>query len=793
MRKLLIASLMAGVALPIAPAAYAQESADEGFSNDAIVVTARRREENVQEVPIAITAISGEDLAKRSITNENDLQSAVPGLIVRQNGGANAFNFSIRGQSVDTYTNSPPSVLPYIDEVQIVTHSASTFYDMQGIQVLKGPQGTLFGRNTTGGAILFETAKPTDTPGGYFLVRGGSYSSRHVEGAFNRPITDAVKIRIAGSYSGGGGFVRDYYTNDKYGSNNQKSIRGTLLLEPTSTFTNTTVLQYTSENGTNTPFELWSANPLGGPLGDGNYVPDIVLSGATNPGFAAFNAAYPARFQGDLQDAIALQRSLGPWVSLSDVYPYHKASDIFVINTSELDVTPDIKLKNIFGYNLAKSDDGQDYDGSPYPYFQVPGTLSADGVKVNPTSGFVLRTKQISDEFQIQGTAVDSRLDYVLGVYYLEQTDSVQSNLSFYDYGLFPGSDPAFPPPAFAYTAQWKAKSIAGFAQASFKVTDALGVTGGFRYTHDKTTMVQLPGSSWLYDPRYAANTPEKIKASKPSWTASVDYKVTPDLMVYVAHRGSWRTGGFNYSVAPVPISATLGGNAFKPETTKDIEVGVKYSGRGLGVPVTFNADFFNQWVDNIQRAAYVVDPIQGTVSLFTTNVPKAEITGFEGNFSVKPTSNITIGASGNYTDARYTKNSVLFTLPDQLPTTVYYGPFADVPKYSGTVFGEVAIPAGDAGTVTLRADVYGQTKMRFSNVGDTQNRLAVIPGYALVNAKITWSEIMGQDISLSVSARNLFDKKYYAGGNAANSSTLPNTVNAGVPRMVMGEVRFGF
>jgi iron complex outermembrane receptor protein len=237
-----------------------------------------------------------------------------------------------------------------------------------------------------------------------------------------------------------------------------------------------------------------------------------------------------------------------------------------------------------------------------------------------------------------------------------------------------------------------------------------------------------------------------------------------------------------------------MGGNRFLPETTKDIEVGVKYSGRSLGIPISFNADFFNQWVDNIQRAAYVTDPVRGTVSLFTTNVPKAEITGVEGDFTINPTENLKLGASGNYTNARYTKNAVVFTLPTLPgPATVFYGPFADVPEFSGTVFGEVSVPAGDAGMLSLRADLYGQTKMNFSNVGDTLNRLAVIPGYTLVNAKLTWSKMFGQDISASISARNLFNRKYYTGGNAANSSTLPNTVNAGVPRMVMGELRFGF
>ena len=795
MRKIATAILMAGVALPFATAAWAQDSADESASSGEIIVTARRREENLSKVPIAITAISGEDLARRTITNENDLQSAVPGLIVRQNGGANVFTLSIRGQSVDTYTNSPPSVLPYINEVQIVSHSASTFYDLQGVQVLKGPQGTLFGRNTTGGAILFQTAKPGDTVSGYLTARGGSYGAHHFDGAVGGPLSDAVGVRIAASYSGGGGYVRDFYTGEKYGDNQQTSVRGTLVIK-SGDFTNTTVVQYTDEKGTNTPFQLWSSNPLGGPAGQGNIVPDLVLNGATNPGFAAFNAARQARFQGNLQQAIALQKSLGPWVNLSDVYPYHKASQTWVINTSVLDVSDDLKVKNIFGYNVSKSNDGQDYDGSPWPYFQVPGTLSADGVKINPTGGFKTRTKQVSEEFQIQGKAAGGRLDYVVGLYYLNQTDKVLSELAFSSFGLFGDTYPPFP---FAYTAQWKSESIGGFAQATFKATDKLSITGGIRYTHDKTTMAQLPGSRWLFDPLepgtnlpvYRANTPETTKASKPSWTISIDYQATPELMLYVAHRGSWRAGGFNYSVAPNPVPATTGGNLFLPETTKDVEVGLKYSGDGLGVPITFNADFFHQWVNNIQRAAYVSGA--NGVTLLTANVPQAQITGVEADFTVRPSDNFQFGASANHTNARYTKNSLSITLPPDPTNLLRYGPFADTPKFSGTLFAEVSAPLGEAGRLSLRGDLYGQTKMNFSNVGDTLNALAVIPGYTLVNAKLTLSEIMGKRISASVSARNLFNRKYYAGGNAANSATLPNTVNPGVPRMIMGELRFEF
>jgi iron complex outermembrane receptor protein len=774
MRKLIVAGLMAGVALPFAPAAHAQAAKEAGANSDEIIVTARRREENIEKVPIAVTAISGEDLAKRAIYNENDLQASVPGLIIRQNGGVHAFNYSIRGQSVDTFTNSPPSVLPYVNEVQIVTHNASTFYDMAGIQVLKGPQGTLFGRNATGGAVLYSTAKPTDTAGGYIQGRYGSYDSVNVQGAVNLPLGEQIgALRVAMSVTGGGAFVRDYFINKDYGDLDQKSIRATLKLTPLAGLTNTTVFQYTDESGTNTPYELWSVNaqPCVSPADFTTAY--CLLNKATSPGLVSYLAAHPAVYQGGLNSAVALQRSLGPWQSLSSYPPYHRASDTYVINTTEYDVSSDMKLKNIFGYNLAKSDDGYDYDGSPYHFFETQGTPTTDGVKVLPTKGFTLNTRQFSDELQLQGKAVDGRLDYVVGFYYLNQRDQVVSNLTF--------GQPIFQAD-FIYTAQWTTESIAGFAQASFKLTDQLSATGGFRWTHDKTEIFQLPGSAFL--PFFPGT--EKTSASKPSWTVSLDYQATPEVMVYVANRGSWRAGGYNYSVTPINDTAANGGNLFLPETTVDIEAGVKYSGSSLGVPVTFNADFFNQWVDNIQRSAYLLTPLG--VSLRTVNVPKAQITGIEFDFSVRPTDYLQFGASGNYTDARYTDNAVTFG-----GTTFHYGPFADVPKWSGTLFAEVGVPLGDAGKLTLRGDAYGQTEMNFSNVGDTVNPNTRLPGYALFNARLTWSEIMGTKLSASAFVRNLGDRKYFSGGNAASNGGNTNVVNPGMPRMWGGELRFDF
>ena len=777
MRNPIAAGLLAGTLLTTAAPAFAQDVSAGVADPNEIIVTARRRAENIEKVPIAITAIQGEDLAKRAIYNENDLQSAVPGLVIRQNGGAHAFNYAIRGQSVDTFTNSPPSVLPYIDEVQIVTHSSSTFYDIGGIQVLKGPQGTLFGRNATGGAVLYTTAQPEDSTGGYISGRYGSYKSRHVEGALNAALSDGVAVRIAASLTGGGAFVRDYFTGQKYGDLTQNSFRASIKLTPAAGLINTTVVQYSDEHGTNTPYELWSTNRCGSSAQGLVDAASCALS-AANPVFNAYLAAHPAVYQGGLDQAIALQRQLGPWKSLASFPPSHRADDIYAINTTSLELSPDVTLKNIFGFNRATSSDGYDYDGSPYPFFEVQGTLTANAVKSTPNGEFSLNTQQFSDELQIQGKAIDGRLDYVIGAYYLRQADNFRSDLTF---GNFAPIQPAFD---FTYTARIKTESIAGFAQASFKLTDKLSLTGGFRYTRDKTQIVQLPGSLWLLF--ISSNAPEKQSASKPSWTGSLDYQATPELLLYVAQRGSWRAGGYNYSVFPANVTAASGGNRFLPETTRDVEAGFKYSGDGIGVPVTLNADGFVQWTRNIQRSAYILTP--AGVSLLTVNVPKARISGGEADLTIRPNEFIQFGGSVNYTRAIYTDNAV-----SVLGSTVFYGPFADVPKWSGTVFAEIGAPLGDFGRLALRGDYYGQTRMNFSNVGNTANPNTTLPAYRLVNARLSLSEIKGTGLTAAIFARNLFNEKYFLGGNAAAAGGNTNVVNPGTPRIWGGELRYQF
>lgn len=786
MKETVAAALIITASGVTGSAAYAQQQpAENGLSDDsAIVVTARRREENLQDVPISIAALGQEELQRAQIRTEADLQRAVPGLTIRQNGSANQFNYSLRGQSVDTYTGSPPGVLPYINDAQVVTRAATTFYDLASIQVLKGPQGTLFGRNATGGAVLFETAKPSDTFDGYFLGRYGNYQQFNAEGAVSIPVAETVGIRLAGVYSHGGAFVDNLLTGKELGKQDMYSLRGTLVLQPTPNFSNTTVIQHTDEGGTNLPTVIFSAYACGEtyngvPL---NSTADCAY-GPASPPFNAFINAHANLFPGGVAAMADRQRARGPWDVEINVPIYHDAQSTFGINTTRFDVTADLTLKNIFMYNSSKADDGFDYDGTPYPIFQTGGTPTADATSVTDSIAFIQKTEQISNELQLQGSAADNRLKFVAGAYYLYQRDENDSSLLVFDFS------PIVAGQNVRYHQRSTTESKALFAQGTYSLTDTLNLTGGLRWTWEKTTARQLHGSVFGID-----SPVEQLKDDKPSWTTSIDYRVTPDLLLYLTHRGSWRAGGYNYSVAPIDAPPSEGGNRFAPETTKDIEAGFKYSGRDLGVPFTFNVAAYHQWVKNIQRAAYVTDPTGGTPSLVTANVPKAKITGVEAALEIRPAQWIDFGLSGAYTHARYTDNLVILNDPQGNPSPTEYGPFADTPKWTGNAYLELRHDLGaDTGELALRADVYGQTKLYFTNVANSLAPRAVIPGYALVNGRLSWSNIHDTGLTAAIFVRNLFNEEYYAGGNSQAATLGVNTSVPGRPRMWGGELRFDF
>jgi len=758
---------LAGAAPGMADTDTVQPAASDSL--DEVVVTARRRDESLERVPLAITAFGSEQLAAHQITTEADLQSATPGLTIRQTSSQNQLNYSIRGQSVDAFSGSSPGVLPYIDEVQVSANTSTAFFDLQSVQVLKGPQGTLFGRNATGGAVLYESQKPTNDFGGYVEARLGNYDTREYQGAINLPIVDdKVLLRVAGLTLDSRGYVHNLYDDGWLGGAATSVGRVSLTLKPIEGLENTSTFQYGHFGGTNAPTQLYSANACGS---TNNGIPLLsavaCLYNPAFPGFAAFLAAHPRAYPGGVYAFVAYQKSLGPWNANVDFPAEHDANAGFFINNTAYDVNPDLKVKNIFGYTHSRSSEQNDFDGTNYPIF-------AAGSETDPMAE-VFRVRQVSDELQVQGRAFDDALNFLAGAYYSYEQDQDDYPLEAFDLS------PVIPGTPVRYHWQITDRSRALFTQETLSLGGGFSVTAGLRETWEDTGIEELNGSI------FAGADPEQQSARKPSWNLSVEYQATPDLLFYAATRASWRTGGFNGTSPALPAYASGGGNVFKPETTKDVEIGAKFSGRVADMPVRLNLAAYNQWVDDIQRTAYLI--LDGNPLAITVNVPRAEITGLESEGEIRPLSWLQVGGSVTYADARYTDPTVSY-----FGNTLAFGPYGDTPRWSGTLFAQAteSLP-GTLGDLSLRADYYIQSAQYFSNLNSTINPGTELPSYRLVNLRLDWSKIRNTGLAGSLYVRNLTNQQYYVGGIPQGADLGLNQASPGRPRMFGIDLKYSF
>jgi iron complex outermembrane recepter protein len=793
------------IATSLADHAFAQGTAQNAAVSDAdIVVTARRREESISKVPVAVTALSGESLVKQGVRSELDLQSAVPGFLARQVGTSNVLSYSIRGQSIDGYTSSPPAVLAYVNEFQISPPGKSAFFDIEGVEVLKGPQGTLFGRNTTGGAVLYRTKKPGNEMEGFASARYGNFDEVQIQAGVTVPVVeDRLSIRLAGNYSDGGGFVKNigYYRNTGFadygggfiapsqvtfvpvnktlGDVKNKSIRATVWVSPVDGVENTTVFQYGADNGTQTPGLIYSVYPVFG----AQTIFDLV--NVTDGPFAGGPGA--------LSRYAKWQRGTNR-KTMSELDNKYRARTLMLTNTTEIELGSDLLLKNIAGWYKGDKNATIDLDGSGFNLYGNTNFFAQEFIPVaDPKRGAQHITDWIfSNELQLQGKAFSDKLDFVLGLYYSNARLLTDANLQFYGATIPP------------YIFKTRDQSYAAFGQLTYAMTDKLNLTGGLRYSKDEIVGEQQPGG-FFSPPIFGGLPPElivglqqkqKLKFKNPSRTAAIDYQATPELMLYATQRGSWRAGGLNFPVPPYNYDGTglvtpdnpLGrvGNIFKPEKARDIELGAKYSGFIGNVRVNATFAFFNQWVKGVQRSAFQI--VNGAPSLVTVNVPKAEITGQEFSLSVKPNAWLSLGGQLTHSNARYTDAD---TFAVGFPRT--FGPYGDVPKWSGSAFVELTHAMEQDSSISLRGDVYAQSSMQFTNYVPAQHADTRIDGYALVNARLSWNRVMGSGLTAALYGRNLTDKQWYGGGIPTETSFGVNVAAPGTPRQYGIELRYDF
>jgi len=763
-----------------------------------VVVTARRQSEDLEKVPVAVDALSTSALAEQHVTTEQELQAAVPGLLVVPSSSTNQFAFSIRGQALDPYSFTSPTVLAYFDELQTGGTSSTTFFDLQSVQVLNGPQGTLFGRNATGGAVLYTTTQPGKEFDGYLDYTAGDFNEQKLEGAVTLPLAEWASVRLAAEDEHRDGYEPNLYLTFDEGSIDNRNFRGTLLLTPLDALQNTTTVQYGRQLGDSGALKIVSANV--------NCPPSpICLAAELFPPGVPTGGAYPTKLASynGLLNFIAMQSKQPFWDIWNHTDDAHDAQLKEAVNKTTYVVNDALSIRNIVGYNKVVSRDLLDTDGSP---FQIL-TAGLDG---SDTEGTRYSTEQYSEELQLVGTAFAKRLNYLVGGYYLRDNEGLNDPANLGCGSIAFPVTPQNPfgcavPGGFRYNFENDEESRALFGQATYEFIDNLRVTAGYRETWEDITLRYLDDGSVPEDLHQLEGVPLPpiLSEREPSWTLGLDYQVTPETMVYIAQRGGFRVGGFNGS-SIVETSTGAKFDSFKPEIARDLELGIKYAGRLGQFPVRINADVYEERVRDAQRVVYAAG-----IASYTVNADKTQVDGLELNALLDLTSWLQAGLDYAYTDARYTDGSTHFTQLNTLTgaienLSIILGPYADAPRSTGSLYLRVAHDLPNSlGQLVVRQDIYSQSYFYYSNLAASVNvppngigpldPNTKIGGYTLLNARVEWNNIAGSGFHAAAYVRNMLNKQYEVGGFGLGAVVGVDSVILGTPRMAAVEVGLRF
>jgi iron complex outermembrane receptor protein len=750
-------------AAPSGPTASGAAAVPSGLEE--LVVTARRREEKLQSVPLSVTAFSAATLERQHIENATDLQRIVPSFSSYNTQRDRQF-LQIRGQYNAT---GGPAVVAYFNEVpglSPLTNSGFSaaggggpglFYDLDSVQVLKGPQGTLFGQNTTGGAILLYPKKPTEDYSGYAQLTVGEYSDLEFEGAVNIPIVaDKLLVRVSGRRAERDGFTTDIQTGKDLDNRDYWAARVSVIFRPADDFENYLVLNsiYNHSSGTSFVLSAVKSAATGGVLAS---VWDRLLgAGYVENQLVRQQAVGPRKLVGEFGEGLgAFSEGLGPL----EKYWNYSLNDIATWNIDE-----DITLKNIFGYQVLKQIEHQ--SAAPVPGFDF----------ILP-AGWNTNEEEYTEELQVQGKARSERLIWQAGAFgsfthpigqqvFLNQTLTNKILATVNPISL----------------------SRALYAQATYDLgdidgsLDGLKLTAGYRYTWDSKSngaTAVLPAAqrcqlALAVYPSCSLGGNARFQAA--SWTVGLDYQLDPQTLIYVVGRRGYISGGIN-NFAPIP-----GTQSYSPEYLVDAEIGIKADWELLGAKVRTNLDAYRGYFKSIQSSNSIVVPGTATVVTVAQNTGKATISGVEFESTIVPFADLEINGSYAYTYAHFNEYNVVGC--GCIVDPVF--PATPLQKFSLTGTYHVPFIAAEIGNVSVGATWSYQTHQAVANLASHQ--LGVLePAYGLLNVRADWKGIMGTAADLSFFMTNALDKTYRAG-------TFPLYEQLGFASDIYGEPRmWGF
>lgn len=754
------ASLFALASAPVHAAESAPADTVADADNDEIIVTAQRREQNVQNVPIAIQAFSGAALAKIGISSTEELARRIPGATIFDTRGAGQPAWVIRGVGLaDFNSNNTPTAAIHYDDFYLTSNvmgGVATF-DLDRIEVLKGPQGGLYGRNTTGGAVAINSRRP-DFSGlnGYALGSFGRWNQWRAEGAIGAPLSDTVAVRLAGQVNKGGGWQDSLNTpqDDRWGDKDKWALRGQVLFQPSSTAS----FLFKVETGQDR-----SETTLGQAMGiydaaTGNYCAGIAAGRQDDPSCIAF-------FNLTNEFVLSPTGALGTLPTAQDAHGYHVLANpinrldndwLSLSLRGELDLGS-AQLQSISNWMRYRNIQYYDYDASPLKLFEEqPGDA---------------RITSWSQELRLISSH-DGPLTWLTGALYAKDRIIERRDGRLDDNWLALGQ--VFPPPfvntrSFSqYTRSWSV-----YGQMGYDLGDRFNLNGSLRYTDEDRELVGyshyigLPGSGF-----YIVQNVNHDYALGAHWSGHVglDWKPDPRTLVYLKATRGYKSGGFfgGFAMSAGEL------DPYREETVWSYELGFKSQpAKGL----TFNGAAYYYDYSNVQGYLTVYNSLLNQALTKLGNIGDARHIGAEAELAWKPVRGLTVQASAAYIDAKINKSSSV-TITEDGQTVSFKGlqrTFA--PEFSYSLLGryETTLAGLDA-SLQFAWDWRSALVTRASQGSAIDYGLYRHDGFGIGQVRAAMGNSQaGWELALLVD--NVFDKAYalrVTNDDLGSSSRLP-------------------
>jgi iron complex outermembrane receptor protein len=730
--------------------AAAPQAADSDALQE-VVVTARRHEETLQSVPLATSAYSGAQLKQQSVKTVTDLQALVPSLIVQEAfDDPQSIVVTMRGRKQDDATLAvDSSVSLNVDGLYIprTLGMAGSVLDIARIEALRGPQGTLYGRNTTGGALGIFTNDPTHDWSGSLDVTGGNFGAWNIVGIANVPIAENLDARFVAQRGANDGYNRNS-TGTKIASEDSQYYRAKLRWSGPDNWQAVLSGHYESNNSGQQRIIVAGLTPAGGGLPEGGgLTQELELES-----LALRGGLLPNGLPATDSNSVALLKSWiaakNPWFELNNTGgrgTSHIERWDMGLNVSG-DLSENLKFHSITGVEhlLRLFINGPQ---TPFYYYNQ-----------DPYSNF---DTYYSQEFQLLGSA--PRLNWVVGVYGGDELGQ--------EYAKFIFLPQVFGIDAPAADSGIHNSSLAGYAQATWEFIPTWHLTAGARYTRDwrridesvllGTAPSALPALQCLVPAPGVTITdgttpgtfqcPRAFGASfaKPTWLASIDHQLTPSVLLYAKAATGYRSGGSNAETGTYDV-ATFG--PFKPETNLEYEVGIK--SELLDHKLRLNLAAYRDRYSNLQVVTSFISP-NGYFGTKETNAATATIEGLEAEATAIIASGLRVHANAAFTDAYY--NSFPDIDSAGLPIDRSHEPFS-VPRWQASLGGSYTRPT-PIGDLSIELDYSWKSAVNLVPTSTLVQQVTQ-PSYGLLDARANW-HLDALDLDVALFGKNLTDKGY--------------------------------